>query len=122
MSVENLLKEVGGLSANVETLIKVFDKVSKEISEIKPILQEKASREDLDEIKKSFGEFEVLFKIHLENLLLDSKEIKEDTEKNKSKISELEFSVWKLGFLTTTGGVVGGSIIKLIDFFTNYLK
>lgn len=116
---EEFKKEFVNVSENIVVLTKLFDLIYKDIQDLKSFVKDKVSKEDFVNLQKK------VFKIETElTQLISLVKEKNDSfanvdEKTKTKLTELEFSLWKLGFITTSGGVLGGALTKFLEFLIN---
>lgn len=120
-----LAKDIGKLGADVNNLVKLFDEVNMELKGIKPLLQDKINKEDFDELHQEFKKLSRIvdrLEYLLDNNIQRAKESDEDLKQNNTKLNSLEFSVWKLGALSTSGGIVGSTIIATIQALYNIFK
>lgn len=120
-----LAKDIGKLGADVNNLVKLFDEVNIELKSIKPLLQDKINREDFDELREEFKKLSrIVDKLEylIDSNIQRTKESDLDLKENKTKLSNLEFSVWKLGALSTSGGIIGSTIIATIQALYNIFK
>lgn len=112
VSTDNLYKDVGGLTAHVQSLLETFRKLSEDLQNLKPVLQEKANKEDLQRLEKHLYDLDREIRI----LILDASANKSELSETTKKLNKLEIKQWKLAALVTSGGFFGGMISKIVEF------
>lgn len=112
-------KEFSSVSENIIILTKLFDLIYKDIQDLKSFVKDKVSKEEFISLQKKVFKIETDLAQHVKLVKEKNDNFSSIDEKTKTKLTELEFSLWKLGFITTTSGIIGGGLSKLLELLFN---